>query len=78
MQTTMAKDTHTAHQYLSPEFTLWLYREKKLAHRRQVMIRGFAFALVLILMTAVLFSRFGEESPVPGDEGYTLTEYTNY
>lgn len=74
----MAKTTHSPHLLLSPEFTLWLDHEKKLAHRQQAMIRGFAFALFLMLMTAVLYSRFGDQTPAPGSEGYTDVEYSNF
>ncbi len=42
------------------------------------MIKGFAFALLIMLMAAVLYSRFGETTPTPGADGYTHIEYSNY
>jgi hypothetical protein len=74
----MARTAHTPHLSLSPEFTSWLDREKKLASRRQAMIRGFAFALLLMLMTAVLLNRFGEDNSSPGNDSYTHVEYSNF
>lgn len=73
----MARTSHTPHLSLSPEFTIWLQREKQLASRRQAMIKGFAFALFIILMTAVLYNRFEEQSNALGAESYTNVEYSN-
>ncbi|GAB4254015.1 MAG: hypothetical protein Kow0027_19860 [Saprospiraceae bacterium] len=42
------------------------------------MIRGFAFALLLMLMTAVLLNRFGEDNSSPGNDSYTYVEYSNF
>lgn len=70
----MARTSYSTHLSVSPNFTQWLEREKKLAMRRQGLIRSFVIALLFMLITAVLFSKFDNTSTNVDVESYTNVE----